>query len=659
MASRYPPEVGPKSVSGQEVPERSSRGWWKLKTRVSPTCDIPIALMGVTAVGATAMPPSTSLKGKGDRESASPSSPTRRFKRPLTGGSESAEITPLSSPSVTSQLDTTGKNIYDGFNRLSLADPSRSNIPGPDPMRRFKRPAHNQDSCWPYKKDDRGSASPYSPRHDQALSLAPSPPLLPDRIPLMGGSESDERIIRSFLSGPSQLNNTTKDTYDAPHGKDSKLYKALLVPRFRRPPPEKLSHQEIYGRTSVRTQLSLELQGQSHTALADTGSQENVMSAALAKKLHLDVQTDHLTTHSFENAVGKRMKVAGHATVDCRFSDEPHNPINMKFWILEKVVVPLIVGRRFLEETSCLTRFRYRLQRMNVFRNLSPRILHMEVPRLRLQCRVGDQLILANPDTGSDLDLMSASYFQQSNFRLQKLEHPFQSVQFADGSTARLSGFVRVPFAMGSGRQPTDLRDFHVLEGLTTDILLGNGTLEDFDAFNAYKDDFFDLDEFDVRCDLHYIRWVVSRSGSEEFLESPFEDFEFMVTSIDEDEDDSSVPQTRRSWSQILRRKQRKNANGRLTGTETLSKRSCSRADLDPTVSESEARYAQYLRYQDEREARRRWRTDEDIAKRPPSQRQTALGSEQQLRRSYDERRDAFIARYRAAVAAATRRSGP
>ncbi|KAK5456262.1 hypothetical protein LTS15_005581 [Exophiala xenobiotica] len=160
---------------------------------------------------------------------------------------------------------------------------------------------------------------------------------------------------------------------------------------------------------------------------------------------------------------------------------------------------------------------------------------------------------------------------------------------------------------MGSDGQPTHLRDFHVLEGLTTDILLGNGTLEEFDAFNAYKDDFFDLDEFDVRCDLHYIRWV-SRSGNADFMESPFGDFEFMVPNM---------------------------------------------------VSESEARYAQYLRYQDDREARRRWRTDEDIAKRPPSQRQTALDSEQQLRCSYDERRDAFIARYRAAVAAATGTSGP
>lgn len=84
----------------------------------------------------------------------------------------------------------------------------------------------------------------------------------------------------------------------------------------------------------------------------------------------------------------------------------------------------------------------------------------------------------------------------------------------------------------------------------------------------------------------------------------------------------------------------------------------CSRADPDHIVSESEARYAQYLRYQDDREARRRLRTDEDIAKRLPSQRQTALDSEQQLRRSYDQRRDAFIARYRAAVAGATCISG-
>jgi hypothetical protein len=277
------------------------------------------------------------------------------------------------------------------------------------------------------------------------------------------------------------------------------------------------------SRTSARTQVSLELQGQSQNALADTGAQENVMSAALAKELHLDVQTDHLTTHSFENAVGKRMKVTGHATVESRFTDEPQDMFSMKFWILEKVVVPLIVGRRFLEETSCLTTFRHRLRRMNVFRNLSPRILHLELPRLRLQCQVGDQLMQANPDTGSDLDLMSASYFRRSQFRLQKLAYAHSLVEFADGSTTSLSGVVRVPFAMGSSGQPTHLRDFYVLAGLTSDILLGNGTLKEFDAFNAYKDDFNDLGEFDVRCNLDSITWV-SRFGKGGFMERLFED---------------------------------------------------------------------------------------------------------------------------------------
>ena len=294
-------------------------------------------------------------------------------------------------------------------------------------------------------------------------------------------------------------------------------------------------------RISVRTQVLLELRGQNHTALADTGAQENVMSAALAKELQLNIQKDGRTTHSFENAVGKRMEVAGHATVNCRFSDLPQKMVTMKFWIMPKVVVPLIVGRRFLEETSCLTRFAHRLRKINVFGNLRPRILHLELPRLRLQCQVGDQLMPTNPDTGSDLDLMSAPYFRRSKFRLQKIRRARQFVELADGSTARLSGFVRVPFALGRGGLPTHLRDFYVLEGLTTDILLGNGTLEEFDAFNAHKDDFFDLQEYDVRCDLHCIRWV-SRSGNKEFLENPFEDFEFMVPSTGKSACSCSAP---------------------------------------------------------------------------------------------------------------------
>ncbi len=267
------------------------------------------------------------------------------------------------------------------------------------------------------------------------------------------------------------------------------------------------------------------------------------MSAALARELNLNVQTDRRTTPRFENAVGKSMEVAGHATVDCQFSDEPQNTASIKFWILPKVVVPLIVGKQFLEKTSCLTTFHHRLRRMNVFRNLSPRILHMELPRLRLPCQVGNQLMLANPDTGSDLDLMFASCFRRSNLRLQELRHARQFVELADGSIARLSGFVRVLFAMGSGGQPTQLRDFYVMEGLTSDILLGNATLEVFDAFNAHKDDFFDLQEFDVRCDLHCIRWV-PRSRSKEFLESPFEDFEFIVPNTGKSACSCSAPST-------------------------------------------------------------------------------------------------------------------
>ncbi|KAK5459656.1 hypothetical protein LTS15_003785 [Exophiala xenobiotica] len=152
-------------MASRSPPSSDSRGWWKLKSK---------------------RPEAIQSHGPGDPVSPSPKkSPSNG---PRTHGHDqgnhhqqpydSSQQIPLQAQPTYVKQEPSSE-----FNRLSLADPSRSNIPSSDPMRRFKRPAHDQDSCWPNKKDDRGSASPYSARHEQALSHVPSPPLGSTRTP--------------------------------------------------------------------------------------------------------------------------------------------------------------------------------------------------------------------------------------------------------------------------------------------------------------------------------------------------------------------------------------------------------------------------------------------------------------------------------------------
>jgi hypothetical protein len=208
--------------------------------------------------------------------------------------------------------------------------------------------------------------------------------------------------------------------------KTAELNRSKFIPRFANPwgvyPEEQLKltskgrepylRESRYPQEVIRSYVPLKMQGRSEPAVADTGAQENVMSETLARKLKLTIHKPETKSHHFVNAIGESMSAIGYTTIRCNFEDEPQNSQSgseSKFWVFSKLVVPLVVGRRFLESTGTLTRFRHRLQKIIAPQGVSLRILHMELPRWRMNCRVGEKMVLANPDTGSDLDLMSAS----------------------------------------------------------------------------------------------------------------------------------------------------------------------------------------------------------------------------------------------------------
>lgn len=285
----------------------------------------------------------------------------------------------------------------------------------------------------------------------------------------------------------------------------------------------------------IRSYLFMNIRGRTERALADTGAQENVMSEAFARELDLTVDKSEVRGFRFVNAIGETMKAIGHTTIHCGLGGHPtqsdRSGTETKFWVFSKLVEPLVVGRKFLESTETLTRFRHRLHKVFASRGSSLRILHMELPRWRINCTVNDRQVMANPDTGSDLDLVSLDYAQRCGLRIHRSEPDCQSVEFADLSQKKLAGFVLVPFQFGSSPSSNAeqvSRQFHVLEGLTSDILVGNNTLEDFDAFNTYRSEMVDLEEYDYHIDFHLIRWV-QKSGNADFLDQNFRDIDFSL----------------------------------------------------------------------------------------------------------------------------------
>lgn len=81
------------------------------------------------------------------------------------------------------------------------------------------------------------------------------------------------------------------------------------------------------------------------------------------------------------------------------------------------------------------------------------------------------------------MDLMSMTYAESLAGRPIKSLESDTEVQFADGSTAKLVGQIPTKFSLHVGGSWI-LKWFYVLAGLSCDVLLGDETLEDIDAFS-------------------------------------------------------------------------------------------------------------------------------------------------------------------------------
>lgn len=264
---------------------------------------------------------------------------------------------------------------------------------------------------------------------------------------------------------------------------------------------------------TLNKDLPIGIKGKKLNASADTGSDECGMPKDIADLLDLKVRCAPSDIKEFEIGNGRKIKSIGRTTVDCSFWNEPGKKLRCVFYVFERLIVPLIMGRDFLERTDTLT------QRQDRLVDRAPRtgpcrVMHLSRPKRRMRCYIDSDLVEANPDTGAEMELASTDFIKRKGYAVDPPDAAHEVVQFVDGSTARTQGQVTIKFeAYGDAFQEAvpskaRYRTFYVLDGLTTDILLGEDLLYSINAFTEHISSFVDLDDFGMPVELKGIVWL-------------------------------------------------------------------------------------------------------------------------------------------------------
>jgi hypothetical protein len=209
----------------------------------------------------------------------------------------------------------------------------------------------------------------------------------------------------------------------------------------------------------------------------------------------------------------------GVVALTCAFAKgDPYTTLQ-PFNVIENLPVPVIMGKEFLNISKTLSLYQDRLEAVWTTAKKAFQVMHLDQPRQLLRCYVDGNLVYANADTGSEVDLMSPSYPRKNTLKIEPLEEGEEWVQFADGSTAKLLGKTRVDFDIYHGRygSPTGYkghsRTFYILDGLRTDFLLGEDVLYDMNIFSDHEDSFINSQHDDgLPTEMNLITWFDKRA---------------------------------------------------------------------------------------------------------------------------------------------------
>lgn len=256
-------------------------------------------------------------------------------------------------------------------------------------------------------------------------------------------------------------------------------------------------------------------------ACPDSGSADNIISLETARRIGGSIQPVSLNSETFSIANGKLVVPLGKVVADCSFGAgtawNGPEALNCVFHVFNTLAVPLIMGMNFLEQTETYSKYKDRL----VYESLpeAPLIRVNSVGRSTksLICQLNAYTALAKIDTGADLDFVSEDYVRARNFDIE--EASFQ-VMYADGSIGTTSGAIRVDFTVGKVDldEQTFVRNsetfeiqFFVLPDLSSDILIGQDTVEELDIFQNHAESILSTTSAPEQSVVNIIRLIGSR----------------------------------------------------------------------------------------------------------------------------------------------------
>ena len=254
-------------------------------------------------------------------------------------------------------------------------------------------------------------------------------------------------------------------------------------------------HQGRPNMVSKRKRLPMIIAGKEIKAQHDSGAERaNFIDYDLASKLSLRLRNKKSDCKRFCMGNGKIVKALGRVKAICAFAKEAQTKMECWFYVFDELASPLIMGSQFLEKTKTLSDHDHRLEDCITNPGISPTINLIgstQHAKRRFTAHIDHRLTLINADSGSDLDLMSSTFVRARGYRLDRRRRCRKRVRFADKTVAETIGQVQATLSLGDGS--TYLKVFDVLPNLTSEVLLGQFTLQEINAFTSHRDSFVDV----------------------------------------------------------------------------------------------------------------------------------------------------------------------
>lgn len=217
----------------------------------------------------------------------------------------------------------------------------------------------------------------------------------------------------------------------------------------------------------------------------NTGIDGNHMSLEQARTLGFEVDTSEESRNRFQLPTGMVVEATGRVAARVQFAWSAAEPdvMTVFFNVFNSLSSPVLLGSAFLHATETLTTRSHRLIDLpaGLARCLKLRAIGNAVNKV--SCIINGFRVVANPDTGSEIALMSGKY--AAKYGLLNY-YGCEELELADGSREYTSGYADVEVAVripGSSRKLKKTVRFHVLKHLQFDVILDEHMVEDFGVF--------------------------------------------------------------------------------------------------------------------------------------------------------------------------------